>query len=134
MMTTKKETIGQRIQRLRIGYAMTVEELAKKATLSVARLKLLESDEQEPNLAALFELAEAFGIEIDEVLPAHIAEEWARKINSRWVDDLMAQWEREGLVESREDFFGNKVYRGTPKISECQEPPVAPPHIPQSGV
>lgn len=62
-----KETLGQRLQRLRQEAGLTQEQLAAKAGLSVHNVRNWEHDHRVPGLAAVYHLARSLGVAMEEL-------------------------------------------------------------------
>ena len=65
-----KETLGERIARLRRAANMTQEELAAKAGEKLSSLRNWEGDRSMPRLPALLRLAEALGVPVERFAEA----------------------------------------------------------------
>jgi|GEM_PF-3555249 len=63
----KKETLGQRLQRLRVAASLTQEELAERSGQSYGNLKNWERDYRTPGLWAALQLAKALGVPLEEL-------------------------------------------------------------------
>jgi putative transcriptional regulator len=61
----KKETLGQRLQRLRQSAKLTQTELAEKSGQSFGNLKNWERDYRTPGLWAALQLARALGVPLE---------------------------------------------------------------------
>jgi transcriptional regulator with XRE-family HTH domain len=60
--------VGDNLKRLRVLNALTQAELAQKAGLTPAAVARIERDEAEPRMTTLRKLAEALGIEPQELV------------------------------------------------------------------
>ena len=63
-----KETLGQRIQRLRKNANLTQEDVATRLNISSQAVSKWENDNSAPDLSVLLELAEMLGVTTDELL------------------------------------------------------------------
>lgn len=63
-----KETLGQRIQRLRKNANLTQEDVAARLNISSQAVSKWENDNSAPDLSVLLELAEMLGVTTDELL------------------------------------------------------------------
>jgi transcriptional regulator with XRE-family HTH domain len=63
----KKETLGQRLQRLRKAAKLTQEQLAERSGQSFGNLKNWERDYRTPGLWAALQLARALGVPMEEL-------------------------------------------------------------------
>ncbi len=63
----KKETLGQRLQRLRQAAKLTQEKLAEQSGQSFGNLKNWERDYRTPGLWAALQLARALGVPLEEL-------------------------------------------------------------------
>jgi transcriptional regulator with XRE-family HTH domain len=63
----KKETLGQRLQRLRQAAKFTQTELAEKSGQSFGNLKNWERDYRTPGLWAALQLARALSVPLEEL-------------------------------------------------------------------
>jgi transcriptional regulator with XRE-family HTH domain len=61
-MRNETETLGQRLQRLRLAAGMTQAQLAEAAGVPVATLRGWEIDRREPGLRPAVQLARALGV------------------------------------------------------------------------
>lgn len=61
-------TFGKRLASLREGKKLTQIELANLTSISRSRLSLYETDKREPDLQTVKQLANFFGITVDELL------------------------------------------------------------------
>ncbi len=67
MGKVKGETMGQRMQRLRLGAGLSQSQLAKKAGIPLGTLKNWEQDLREPSLSKAAALAKAIGCSLDDL-------------------------------------------------------------------
>jgi transcriptional regulator with XRE-family HTH domain len=63
----KAETLGRRLQRLRLSAGLTQEGLARKAGLPVWSLRNWEHDHRLPGVAAVYKLARVLGVPMEEL-------------------------------------------------------------------
>jgi transcriptional regulator with XRE-family HTH domain len=61
------ETLGQRLQRLRLAAGLTQEELAEKAGVPVWSLRNWEHDHRLPGLVPVYKLTQALGVRMEEL-------------------------------------------------------------------
>ncbi|MCI0465142.1 MAG: helix-turn-helix domain-containing protein [Gemmataceae bacterium] len=80
-MAPKSETLGQRLQRLRLAAGLTQEQLAEKSGVPVWSLRNWEHDHRLPGLVPVYRLAKALGILMEEL--AVCAVEQQRKTKDR---------------------------------------------------
>lgn len=72
-MTASPETLGRRVQRLRVAAGLTQAQLALRAAVPLASLQNWEIDRREPSLRAACRLAQALGVTAEylaETVPA----------------------------------------------------------------
>jgi transcriptional regulator with XRE-family HTH domain len=62
-----KETLGERLQRLRQEAGLTQEQLAANASLSIHNIRNWEHDHRVPGLAAVYHLSRALGVPMEEL-------------------------------------------------------------------
>lgn len=72
-MSTKPETVGQRIRRFREEQGLTASELAEKADVAKSYLSTLEHDEigtnvRRPSADTLYRIAEVLGVAMSDLL------------------------------------------------------------------
>ena len=67
-MTNSQETLGRRIARLRLAKAATQERLARELSVSPQAVSKWENDINYPDISLLPQLAQFFGVSIDELL------------------------------------------------------------------
>jgi transcriptional regulator with XRE-family HTH domain len=80
-MNTARETLGQRLQRLRVQTGLTQAALAAATETSLATLRNWENDRREPGWRAACLLARALGITVEDLadtVPLGEAERVAR--------------------------------------------------------
>jgi transcriptional regulator with XRE-family HTH domain len=70
---TKGESLGQKLQRLRLAAGYTQEQLAEAAGVSVHNLRNWEHDHRQPRLEAVFKLAKALNVPMEEIAEALVA-------------------------------------------------------------
>ena len=63
-----KETLGNKIQKLRKERKMTQEELAEKLNVTSQAVSKWETDNSYPDITILVKLADIFGCSVDELL------------------------------------------------------------------
>jgi transcriptional regulator with XRE-family HTH domain len=63
----KTESLGQRLQRLRLAAGLTQEGLAARAGLPVGSMRNWEHDHRRPGVAAVYRLARALGVPMEEL-------------------------------------------------------------------
>ncbi len=61
-------SIGENIKRIRLELDMTQRQVAEKAGISVPTYSKIESGKVSPNMATLYKISEAFGVEIQDLL------------------------------------------------------------------
>ncbi|MEI7685949.1 MAG: helix-turn-helix transcriptional regulator [Planctomycetota bacterium] len=61
------ETLGKRLQRIREARGLTQDALARKAKVSVFNVRNWEQDHRTPGLAAVYHLAKALGVTMEEL-------------------------------------------------------------------
>lgn len=66
------ETLGERIQRLRLAKKLTQAKLAAKAGLNLGAVRNYEQDQREPKANVIAKLALALGVSSDVILGIHI--------------------------------------------------------------
>jgi DNA-binding XRE family transcriptional regulator len=59
----KKETFGQRLQRLRAEAGLTQQQVSDRANVPLQSLRNWEHDRREPGVSVLFKLADALGVD-----------------------------------------------------------------------
>ncbi|HEY7425960.1 MAG TPA: helix-turn-helix transcriptional regulator [Gemmataceae bacterium] len=59
----KKETFGERLQRLRSESGLTQQQVSDRAGVPLQTLRNWEHDRREPLTSALFKLADALGVD-----------------------------------------------------------------------
>jgi transcriptional regulator with XRE-family HTH domain len=59
----KKETFGQRLQRLRAEAGLTQQQVSDRADVPLQSLRNWEHDRREPGVSVLFKLADALGVD-----------------------------------------------------------------------
>ena len=62
-----RETLGQKLQRLRLAAGLTQEGLAKRSKLPVWSLRNWEHDHRLPGLVPVYKLAKALGVQMEEL-------------------------------------------------------------------
>jgi transcriptional regulator with XRE-family HTH domain len=62
-----KESLGQRLQRLRLAAGLTQEQLAEAAGVPVWSLRNWEHDHRLPGLVPVYKLAKVLGITMEEL-------------------------------------------------------------------
>lgn len=62
------ESFGERLARLRKSKGMTQEDIAKKVTISPQAVSKWENDISSPDISILGQLADIFGVSVDELL------------------------------------------------------------------
>ena len=67
-MPTQEPSYGQQIRAMRKKHGLTQEELAKRAQISVMSLRRYESNERQPNLRVIDNLAAALALDRGEFL------------------------------------------------------------------
>jgi len=72
-----KLSIGAIVLRKRIAKKWTQEKLSSKAVINIRFLQKIEAGDRIPSLATVFKLAEAFGVEPDELLMP-VWKEWIK--------------------------------------------------------
>ena len=105
----KKETLGQRLQRLRRVAKLTQEKLAEQSGQSFGNLKNWERDYRTPGLWAALQLARALGVPLEDL--AVCAE-----------PDPKAKADEEKRSKRRRQVGGRPV--GRPKRDENPESPL----------
>jgi len=63
-----RQTLGERIRRLREAMGLSQDELAKRAGIGRVTLSRIENGEQSPRLSTLEALAQALGISIEQLI------------------------------------------------------------------
>jgi transcriptional regulator with XRE-family HTH domain len=61
------ETLGRKLQHLRLAAGLTQEELARRAGLPVWSLRNWEHDHRLPGLLPVYKLAKALGVPMEEL-------------------------------------------------------------------
>jgi transcriptional regulator with XRE-family HTH domain len=61
------ETLGQRLQRLRLAAGLTQEGLAQRAGVPVWSLRNWEHDHRLPGLVPVYKLAKALGVPMEQL-------------------------------------------------------------------
>ncbi len=76
MRKSAEREIGPHIQALRKARGLTLDELAQRSGVSRSMLSQIERGQANPTLATVWALADAFGLEISELVvrPQHISE------------------------------------------------------------
>jgi transcriptional regulator with XRE-family HTH domain len=74
-----KETIGQKLHRLRLAAGFTQMQLAEAAGVPLSTLQGWEIDRREPGLRAAARLAKALGVSIEELADTVPVEEVGKK-------------------------------------------------------
>ena len=69
-----KETLGQKIARLRKELGLTQDDLAKRFNISTQAVSKWENDLSSPDISILKDLANCLGVTIDELLSNEIKE------------------------------------------------------------
>lgn len=77
------ETLGQRLQRLRLAAGLTQEELAQKAEVPVWSLRNWEHDHRLPGLVPVYKLARALGVRMEELAVCAVKQERRDKAKPR---------------------------------------------------
>ena len=62
------ETLGQRIQRLRLAAGLSQSQLAREADIPIGTIKNWEQDVREPMALVVVRLARAMGVEPNDIL------------------------------------------------------------------
>jgi transcriptional regulator with XRE-family HTH domain len=75
MVRSEVEGLGARIRQYRLRNTWTLDELAKRSTLSKSYLSRVEDGERQPSIAALLSLARAFGVPVAELFASDGREE-----------------------------------------------------------
>jgi transcriptional regulator with XRE-family HTH domain len=70
-----RETLGQRLQRLRLAAGLTQEQLAEGSGVPVWSLRNWEHDHRLPGLAPVYKLAKALGITMEELAVCAVEQE-----------------------------------------------------------
>jgi transcriptional regulator with XRE-family HTH domain len=63
--SASKETIGQRLQRLRLESGFSQSELAKASMVPIGTIRNIEYDRRNPSLEIAGKLAKALGVSLD---------------------------------------------------------------------
>ncbi len=63
---TRRETVGERLRRLRYAAEFTQERLAAQTGLAVSNIRNWEQDHRTPSVFALFKIARALGRQMEE--------------------------------------------------------------------
>ena len=66
-----QESIGGRVTTIREHYDMTINELAKKVSISVSRMKAIESGKCELSVIMALMLKDLFGVSLDYIFAGH---------------------------------------------------------------
>jgi transcriptional regulator with XRE-family HTH domain len=69
------ETLGQRLQRLRLAVGLTQEQLAEKSGLPVWSLRNWEHDHRLPGLVPVYRLSKALGVPMEELAICAVEQE-----------------------------------------------------------
>ena len=67
-MEQMKIALARRVKSLRKGMALTQEQLAEKASVSIQHVGEIERGKGNPTLASLYQLAQALGVTVQELL------------------------------------------------------------------
>lgn len=74
--------LGERIRRIRESQKLSLEDVAKRTGIAEARLRAIESDEEQPIIAHLIQLSKVFGVNVAEMFrdrPTRVSYEIVRK-------------------------------------------------------
>jgi len=77
------ETLGQRLQRLRLAAELTQEELAAKAGVPVWSLRNWEHDHRLPGLVPVYKLARALGVRMEELAVCAVEQQGSGKASAK---------------------------------------------------
>jgi transcriptional regulator with XRE-family HTH domain len=72
------ETLGQRLQRLRLGAGLTQAQVAAAVGVPVTTLRNWEGDRREPGFRAAVQLAKALGATVEDLADTATVEEVGR--------------------------------------------------------
>jgi transcriptional regulator with XRE-family HTH domain len=70
-----RETLGRRLQRLRLAAGLTQDQLAQKSQVPVWSLRNWEHDHRLPGLIPVYKLAKALGIAMEELAVCAVEQE-----------------------------------------------------------
>jgi transcriptional regulator with XRE-family HTH domain len=73
-----RETLGQRLQRLRLGAGLTQAQVAAAVGVPVPTLRNWEGDRREPGFRAAVQLAKALGATVEDLADTATVEEVGR--------------------------------------------------------
>ena len=79
----RSETLGRRLQRLRLAAGLTQEELAGKAGVPVWSLRNWEHDHRLPGLVPVYKLAQALGVQMEELAVCAVEQEGSAKARGK---------------------------------------------------
>src|SRR5688572_15302872 len=98
-----KETLGQRLARLRQARELTQEQLADKAEVPVWSLRNWETDRRRPRTDAALRLARALRVTVEELLRATTSRPARAEVReSAGLRALKRAWERASKEERKQ--------------------------------
>jgi transcriptional regulator with XRE-family HTH domain len=77
------ETLGERLQRLRLAAGLTQEQLARRCGVPVSSLRNWEHDHRLPGLVPVYTLAKALGVMMEQLAVCAVEAEQPRRARRR---------------------------------------------------
>ena len=82
-----KESFGQRLSRIRKEKGLTQEDVASRITISPQAVSKWENDISSPDISVLSQLADMFGVSVDELLGREASEASSQTVHAEAIDD-----------------------------------------------
>jgi transcriptional regulator with XRE-family HTH domain len=79
----KRESLGQRIKRLRQAAGLTQEQLAVQSGVPVSSVRNWEQDHREPGLGPLYKVAKVLNVSMEELARCVVESDSPRKPHHR---------------------------------------------------